>query len=182
MRAVSKTIAGGLALVLCALGVLGVVRARASRRPLPVPSAQPAPAEPSAAPAPTPAPTASVRHRPLPPDEPPPTTLEEQRSALFRAMETQLDLSPDQLTAVEAIVLGAHFIGQGNPKISHHAMSPAECRTIRAAAGHPVEEVSLHPPCDRENMVPLYDPGAGQTAADAPVCIDQFEVPDIACE
>ena len=31
-------------------------------------------------------------------------------------------------------------------------------------------------------MVPLYDPGAGETAADARVCIDQFEFPDIPCD
>ena len=39
-----------------------------------------------------------------------------------------------------------------------------------------------HPPCDRKNMVPLYDPEAGESAADARVCIDPFEFPDIACE
>jgi len=31
-------------------------------------------------------------------------------------------------------------------------------------------------------MVPLYDPGAGETAAGAKVCIDQFELPNIPCE
>ncbi len=182
MRAVSTTIAGGVALVLCGLGAFGVARARARRTPAPAPSATEAPPDLRAPPAPVPVPSGSARHRPAPPDEPPPTTLVEQRLSLFHALETQLDLSPDQLAAVEAIVLGSHFIGQGNPKISHHAMSPAECRKIRAEAGHPVTLVSLHPPCDRENMVPLYDPGAGQTAADAPVCIDQFEFPDIPCE
>jgi len=31
-------------------------------------------------------------------------------------------------------------------------------------------------------MVPIYDPGAGETASTAKVCIDQFEFPDIPCE
>jgi formylglycine-generating enzyme required for sulfatase activity len=30
-------------------------------------------------------------------------------------------------------------------------------------------------------MVPVYDPGANETAKDARVCIDQFEFPDIPC-
>jgi hypothetical protein len=114
-----------------------------------------------------------------PPDEPPPKTLEEQRSALFRSMGAQLDLSAGELLAVEQIVEASPVIGQGNPAISHHDMTRAECRAVRAAAGLVIEP---HPPCDRKNMVPLYDPGAGQTAADARVCIDQFEFPGIPCE
>ena len=117
---------------------------------------------------------------PEPVDEPPPRTLGEQRAALFRTLATQLDFSPEQVAAMRAIVEASRFIGQGNPAISHHAMSPAGCRAVRAAAGKAPRE-ALRPPCDRLNMVPVYDPGAGQTAADAPVCIDQFEFPDIAC-
>jgi formylglycine-generating enzyme required for sulfatase activity len=58
-------------------------------------------------------------------------------------------------------------------------MTRAACRDARAAAGLVSE---AHPPCARANMVPVYDPDAGETAKDAKVCIDQFEFPDVACE
>src|SRR6185312_14747302 len=51
----------------------------------------------------------------------------------------------------------------------------------RVAAGAHLGRES-HPPCERKNMVPVYDPEAGETAADARVCIDQYEFPDVACE
>jgi formylglycine-generating enzyme required for sulfatase activity len=59
-------------------------------------------------------------------------------------------------------------------------MSRAECQKIRAEAGLPR---SYHDPrCGAPNMVPIYDPDAGETASTAEVCIDQFEFPDIPCE
>jgi formylglycine-generating enzyme len=175
---------GGVVLALSAAAV-GV---RAWRAPAPVPSARRAPprlrAVPAVVPAPAPEPAPSVAPAPPPPDGPPPKTLDEQRRALFSALRTELDFSPAQVEAVQAIVEGSPFIGQGNPAVSHHAMTPAQCRAIRAAAlGEPPWGApSSHPPCDRKNMAPLYDPGAGETAALAKVCIDQFEFPDIACE
>ena len=36
--------------------------------------------------------------------------------------------------------------------------------------------------CGAVNMVPVFDPAAGEAASDATLCIDQFEFPDIACE
>ena len=107
-----------------------------------------------------------------------PATLAEQRSAMFRTMEAELDLTEGQLEAVRGIVGRSPFIGQGNPKVARYGMTRSECRRIRAEAGL---TKSPHPPC-RTNMVPVYDPGAGEGAADARLCIDQFEFPDIACE
>jgi formylglycine-generating enzyme len=116
---------------------------------------------------------------PAPSDDPPPRTLKEQRVSLFRTMERELDLSANELDAVKAIFEGSPFLGQGNPAISQHPMERAECRSIRDAAGLVSE---AHPPCARTNMVPLYDPAAGETANDATICIDQFEFPNVACE
>jgi hypothetical protein len=96
---------------------------------------------------------------------------------MFHDMEAELDLTPEQLAAVRAIIEGSAFIGQGNPAVTRHGMKRSECRKIRAEAGLKKEP---HPPC-RTNMVPVYDPGAGETAADARLCIDQFEFPDVAC-
>jgi formylglycine-generating enzyme required for sulfatase activity len=106
-------------------------------------------------------------------------TLPAQRAALYRTLAAALDLSAEQRAAVAAIIDASPYIGQGNPAISRHPMTRAECRAIRADAG---AADGPHPPCRRVNMVPIYDPGAGETAADARVCIDQFEFPDIPCE
>ena len=183
-RTTQLALLGAFALALalaCALVVSSaVVALRGSRPParvVPVPSGVPLRA--SAAPAPRGSPPAVTAPAPPEEDEPPPATLEAQRRALFHALAAQLDLTAEQLAAVAQIVEASPLLGQGNPAISRHALSRAQCRAIRAAAGL---VVAPHPPCDRKNMVPLYDPGAGQTAADARVCIDQFEFPDIPCE
>jgi hypothetical protein len=114
----------------------------------------------------------------LPPeDDAMPTTLEEQRHVLYLDLSTELGLTAEQVDAVRAIVEASPLIGQGNPAISHHAMTRAECRAVRSG----LDDLKTHPPCSLRHMVPLYDPGAGETAADARVCIDQFEFPDIPC-
>src|SRR5580700_3453388 len=172
-----------LALVIASSSAAAVVPAP---RATPVPEAAPAAAAPSivaeAAPAPAPAatlPRRVARPSPMPADDTLPRTLKEQRQALYRTMEGELDLSPEELGAVEKIIDGSAFIGQGNPAISRYGMKRSECRAIREAAGLSVEP---HPPCDRVDMVPVYDAEAGETADDAQICIDQFEFPDVPCE
>ena len=108
-----------------------------------------------------------------------PPTLEEQRSRLFARMRAELDLDEQKLGAVEAVFAGSKLLGQGNPEISRHPMSRSECRRVRREAG--VTQANV-PVCGAPGMVPLFDPEAGQTAADARVCIDQLEFPDIPCE
>ncbi len=130
-----------------------------------------------------PAPVRAASKRPHPAEAPPlgdesPATLAEQRAALFRAMQAELELTPAQIEDVERIFAASPYLGQGNPAVSRHPMTPAACRAARAAAGLVSE---AHPPCARPSMVPVYDPGAGETAAGARLCIDQFEFPDIAC-
>jgi formylglycine-generating enzyme len=113
------------------------------------------------------------------PDESDRDALLAQRDALFEAMKTQLRLSDEQLSAVRTIFAGSRVIGQGNPALSVHPMTPDQCREVRASAsivpGDPLR-------CGAENMVPVFDPGAGESAGDARVCIDQYEFPDIPCE
>ncbi len=101
-----------------------------------------------------------------------------QRAQLLRAMAEELRLTDQQLGAVREIFDRSPVLGQGNPALTVHPMTRDECRAIRAAA--PIAPAD--PRCGAPNMVPLYDPDAGQTAADARVCIDQYEFPNIACE
>lgn len=172
----SAALTGGL--VLC--GSIGWLALRLRREPhemAPTASIAVPPAEqPLRTTVPATAPTTTSAAM-LPRDDRPPATLDEQRRVLYRDLAEQIDLSPEQVSAVRAIVEASPLIGQGNPAISHHAMSRGECRAIRAR----LDDEKVHPPCDRWHMVPLYDPGAGETAADARVCMDRFEFPDVPC-
>jgi sulfatase-modifying factor enzyme 1 len=112
-------------------------------------------------------------------DHPDRETLAHQREALFETMTSELLLSPQQMTAVREIFAGSPVLGQGNPAISVHPMSREQCRTIRAAAPMAPSNPAR---CGAANMVPLYDPEAGETDAAARTCIDQYEFPDIPCE
>lgn len=113
------------------------------------------------------------------PDETERDALHAQRDALFAAMKTQLSLSDEQLSSVRTIFAGSRVMGQGNPALSVHPMTPDQCREARASAaiipGDPAR-------CGAENMVAVFDPGAGESAGDARACIDQYEFPDIPCE
>ncbi len=106
-------------------------------------------------------------------------TLEERNDVLIVNMQRVLGLSEEQVGTIQAVFAGSDRIGQGNPKISRHPLTRAECLVRRAEAPH---LAAADPRCSAPNMVPLYDPGAGQTPEQARVCIDQFEFPDIPCE
>lgn len=147
----------------------------------PVPSAPlSARALPSAA---APAPSASV--------PPPPVVAElrypglesellaERNAALLAQMKQELALGDAQLARVEQVFTDSKWLGQGNPKITQHPMTRAECRERRSRAG---ELPRGDARCKSPNMVPLYDASAGETAETARVCIDQYEFPNIPCE
>jgi hypothetical protein len=102
-----------------------------------------------------------------------------QREELVRVMADELDLSGGQLEQVRKIFARSTVLGQGNPRISVHPLTREECRAARASApALPLDAAR----CGAPNMVPIYDPEAGESARDARVCIDQFEFPDVPCE
>jgi formylglycine-generating enzyme len=161
---------GAVPVALAALGLgavaASVVLAVPARREAPL-----APAEQASPPAPF---TLTMDDEDLEPG-----TLEEQRRRLFGRMQRELDLPDEALGRVERIFATSPVLGQGNPALSRHPMSRSSCRLARTAAG---VSAAREPACGAPNMVPLFDPTRGQTAADARVCIDQFEFPDIPCE
>ena len=117
-----------------------------------------------------------------PAEEPPdvePTTIEEQRTALLQGMQRALKLDGEALARVRTILSGSPVLGQGNPPVTVHPMTRAECRKRRSE--HP-DLPAGDPRCAAPNMVALYDPVAGETPDQAKVCIDQYEFPNIACE
>jgi sulfatase modifying factor 1 len=157
-----------------ALGAGALVRARAasaSPREAPAPPGPPAPVAPEPAP---PSPPAEDED-----DDREPETLDAQRLRLFGRMGRELGVSGEAMARVQAIFAASPLLGQGNPAISIHPMQRSSCRRIRREAGLTPARVAE---CGAPNMVPLFDTEAGETEVDAPVCIDQFEFPDIPCE
>jgi formylglycine-generating enzyme len=107
-----------------------------------------------------------------------PDTIAAQHEVLFENLKNQLDLSDEALAKTRAIFADSRWMGQGNPKITRHPMTRAECLQIRAK--HAVRSGDAR--CGAANMVSVFDPASGQTAADARLCIDQYEYPNIACD
>lgn len=116
---------------------------------------------------------------PLPEEDLYPEKLDEQREAMLRRMKVMLRLGDEQIDSLRKVMQTSPIIGQGNPEIVKYAITRKECRERREAAN--VIEVE-HPVCGAPFMVPLYDPRAGETEADARACIDEFEFPDMPCD
>ena len=140
--------------------------------------------------------TASIARRPPAPSagtasaapsapSPPPALLDEspdnipaQREILFKNLQLQLGLDDAALQKTRAIFEGSRWMGQGNPKITKHPMTRAECQAIRKQSVFRGGD----PRCGAPNMVAVFDPGAGQTKETAKLCVDQYEYPNIACD
>jgi sulfatase modifying factor 1 len=105
--------------------------------------------------------------------------LSKRNEGLMHEMADALGLDQDQQVRVREIFQGSKRIGQGNPNVTEHPISRAECRAARAKSA-PLPAGDLR--CGAPNMVSIYDPTRGETAAEARVCIDQYEFPNIPCE
>jgi len=111
-----------------------------------------------------------------------PRTLFQQRNdALLRGLQQVHGLDDAALQRVRAIFERSGFIGQGNPAISQHPLTPEQCRAVRQQQPPRADEQAFARICGGPHMAPLYDP-ASQRAEDASACIDQYEFPDMPCE
>jgi hypothetical protein len=107
-------------------------------------------------------------------------TLKEQNDILFRHLQQVHRLTPEQLANVRRVFESSGFIGQGNPAVSRHPATPAQCEAELARRGISYADQRFERICGGPYMAPLYDPKT-QLPEDAKVCIDQFEFPDIPC-
>jgi hypothetical protein len=107
-------------------------------------------------------------------------SLAEQNEALFRELQQVYALSEGQMQSLRKIFSASGYIGQGNPAVTRHPVSPQGCREKLAKSGVRYENAEFEKICGAKYMAPLYDP-ARQKAQDAGACIDQFEFPDIPC-
>jgi formylglycine-generating enzyme len=107
-----------------------------------------------------------------------PDNIPGQREVLFKNLQSQLGLDGEALAKTRAIFEGSRWMGQGNPKITKHPMTRAECQAIQKA----YELRAGDARCGAPNMVAVFDPGAGETKDTAKLCVDQYEYPNIACD
>ena len=105
-------------------------------------------------------------------------TLKEQNEALFRQLQRVHGLSDAQMNAIRQIVARSGIMGQGNPAVTHHPMTPEEAQAKVSRLGVSYENSRFEKICGAKYMAPLYNP-ATQQPGDAKACIDQFEFPDI---
>ena len=106
--------------------------------------------------------------------------LEQQNEALFQALQREHGLSQEQLNALRRIFAASRIIGQGNPAVTEHPVTPEQCAAKAAAAAVHFENPRFEKICKARYMAPLYDPSK-EKPEDAKACIDQFEFPDIPC-
>jgi formylglycine-generating enzyme required for sulfatase activity len=105
-------------------------------------------------------------------------SLREQNEVLFRQLQRVHGLSDAQMSAIRNIFAKSGYMGQGNPAITRHPVTPEEAQTKLNQLGIDYANPKFEKICGAKYMAPLYNP-ATQQPEDAKACIDQFEFPDI---
>jgi hypothetical protein len=108
------------------------------------------------------------------------SSLAERNETLFQQLEQERGLSDAQIRRIREIFTASGFIGQGNPAISQHPMTEAQCMKKAGEQGIHFENPKFEKICGSRFMAPLYNAKTG-TAEQAAACIDQFEFPNIPC-
>lgn len=107
-------------------------------------------------------------------------SLRENNEIMFQQLEKVHRLSAAQMARIREIFARSGFVGQGNPAVARHPMTPAECAARVPGGPESYNNPKWERICGAKYMAPLYDPRT-QNAKDATACIDQFEFPNIPC-
>ncbi|MDA8138131.1 MAG: hypothetical protein M0036_05690 [Desulfobacteraceae bacterium] len=107
-------------------------------------------------------------------------TLSQINEELLKEVQRIHRLSSEQIAAIRAIFARSNMIGQGNPAITQHPLTIAQCQERSAALPRSFDDPSFEKICGAKYMAPLFNPDS-QKPEEAQVCIDQFEFPDIPC-
>jgi len=107
-----------------------------------------------------------------------PQSLQQQNEILFQQLQRVHGLSDIQINAIRKIFAKSGYIGQGNPAVTRHPMTPEESEAKVTSLGVHYDNAKFEAICKDKYMAPLYDPSK-QKPEDAKACIDQFEFPDI---
>jgi len=106
-------------------------------------------------------------------------TLAENNEAMFALMQKARGVSAAEIGRIRKIFAGSAWIGQGNPAITRHPMTPAEAQAkLPQNAYSYYRNARFERICGEPYMAPLYDP-ATQKPEDAKVCADMFEYPNV---
>lgn len=105
-------------------------------------------------------------------------SLSEQNEVLFRQLQRVHRLTDAQMNALRTIFAKSGIMGQGNPAITRHPMTPEEAQAKLDRLGIDYTNLRFEKICGAKYMAPLYNP-AKQRPEEAKACIDQFEFPDI---
>jgi formylglycine-generating enzyme required for sulfatase activity len=108
------------------------------------------------------------------------TTLREQNELLFQQLQQVHGLSDQEMRDIRAIFAHSAVLGQGNPAISQHPVTPQQCDAKLKEAGADYRNAKFERICGGKYMAPLYNSRKG-SPDQARACIDQFEFPDIPC-
>src|SRR5215469_16266480 len=106
--------------------------------------------------------------------------VQQQNETLFQALQHEHELSDQQMQAVRRIFAGSRYIGQGNPAVTQHPVTPEQCAAKSSSQGVHYANQVFEKICRAKYMAPLYDPSS-EKPEDSKACIDQFEFPDIPC-
>ena len=106
--------------------------------------------------------------------------LQQQNEILFTQLQEVHGLSENQMNAIRKIFATSGYIGQGNPAVTEHPVTPEACQAKVKSMGVQYENPRFEKICKAKYMAPLYNPSK-QKPEDAKACIDQFEFPDIPC-
>ena len=107
-----------------------------------------------------------------------PPTRQQQNEILLQQLQRGHGLSDAQIDAIRKIFASSRYIGQGNPAITQHPLTPEESEAKVRSMGIDYENPRFEKICGDKYMAPLYDPSK-EKPEDAKACIDQFEFPDI---
>ena len=108
------------------------------------------------------------------------STLQRNNEQMLRLMQSVRKLSDDQIARIKDIFASSPYIGQGNPAITQHPDSPAQCQAKLDARSLKYADPNFERICGAKYMAPLYNPHI-EKPEQAKACIDQFEYPDVPC-
>jgi len=108
------------------------------------------------------------------------SSLQQANATLMGQLKSVHRLSGQQISRLQQIFSKSGYIGQGNPAITRHPMSPEQCAARIPGGPKSYGNARNTRICGDKYMAPLYDPRT-QNASQAKACIDMFEFPNIPC-
>lgn len=109
-------------------------------------------------------------------------TLAQNNEAMFAQMQSVRGVSASAISRVRQIFAGSDWIGQGNPSITRHPMTPQEAAARQGGSVASVQRgyrnSRFERICGHRYEVPLYDPQT-ERPEDARVCAFMFEYPNV---